>query len=111
MFGLQDNDAPRFPLAVREVIDLDGKVNVPVHSSRSILTLRRTDGAGLRHHAREILGDPADVLSLRSWPPITPFWHTSQTRKTRQTMMDEAAGFAELPLCLRAACHAHHDRG
>src|SRR3954468_11510123 len=57
MFGLQDNDQSRFPMAVREVIDLDDKVNVPVRSSRSILTLRRADGLGLRL-TREILGNP-----------------------------------------------------
>jgi hypothetical protein len=45
MFGLQDNDPSRFPVAVREVIDLDGRVNVTVHSSRSILTLSQ------RHHS------------------------------------------------------------
>jgi len=68
MFGLQDNDASRFPVAVREVIDLDDKVNVPVRSSRSILTLKRGDGA--------------DGASS----------HTSRLQARKQTMKDEAAG-------------------
>jgi hypothetical protein len=90
MFGLQDNDASRFPLAVREVIDLDGEVNLPVHSSRSILTLRRTDGAGLRL-TREILGDPADVL-VEELAPDNTVLHTSRLQARKQTMKDEAAG-------------------
>jgi hypothetical protein len=90
MFGLQDNDASRFPLAVREVIDLDGEVNVPVHSSRSILTLRRTDGAGLRL-TREILGGPADVL-VEELAPDNTVLHTSRLQARKQTMKDEAAG-------------------
>jgi hypothetical protein len=87
MFGLQDNDASRFPMAVREVIDLDGNVNVPVRSSRSILTLRRADGVGLRL-SREILGDPADVLV----GPDHTVSHTSRLQARKQTMKDEAAG-------------------
>jgi hypothetical protein len=90
MFGLQDNDASRFPMAVREVIDLDGKVNVPVRSSRSILTLRRTDGAGLRL-TREILGDPAEVLVEELGPDLTVS-RMSKLEARQRTMSDEAAG-------------------
>jgi hypothetical protein len=90
MFGLQDNDPSRFPMAVREVIDLDGKINVPVRSSRSILTLRRADGAVLRL-TREILGNPADVLveELRADRTISK---TSRLQARKQTMKDETAG-------------------
>jgi len=90
MFGLQDNDASRFPVAVREVIDLDGKVNIPVRSSRSILTMRRADRVGLRI-TREILGDSADVLveELGSDHTVS---RTSRLQARRQTMKDEAAG-------------------
>jgi hypothetical protein len=90
MFGLQDNDASRFPMAVREVIDLDGKVNVLVRSSRSILTLRRTDGAGLRL-TRDILGDPAEVLVEELGPDLTVS-RTSKLEARKRTMSDEAAG-------------------
>jgi hypothetical protein len=90
MFGLQDNDASRFPTAVREVIDLDGKVNVPVRSSRAILTLRRTDGAGLRL-TREILGNSAEVL-VEEMSAGQSVSHTSRLHARRQTMKDETAG-------------------
>lgn len=90
MFGLQDNDTSRFPMAVREVIDLNGKVNVPVHSSRSTLTLKRTDGFGLRL-TREILGNPANVL-VEELSPTNTVSHTSKLQARKQTMKDEAAG-------------------
>ena len=90
MFGLQDNDASRFPMAVREVIDLDSKVNVAVRSSRSILTLRRNDGAGLRL-TREILGDPAEVLVEELGSDLTVS-RTSKLEARKRTMSDETAG-------------------
>lgn len=90
MFGLQDNDASRFPMAVREVIDLDGKVNVPVHTSRSTLTLRRADGVGLRL-TREILGDPSYVL-VEELNLNSAVINTSRLHARKQTMKDEAGG-------------------
>ena len=90
MFGLQDNDASRFPVAVREVIDLGGKVNVPVHSSCSILTLRRTDGAGLRLK-REILGDSTEVLVEELESDLTVS-RASRFEARKRTMSDETAG-------------------
>jgi hypothetical protein len=48
MFGLQDNDPSRFPVAVRDVIALAGQTDVPVRSSSASLTIERTDGARLR---------------------------------------------------------------
>ena len=90
MFGLQDNDASRFPMAVREVIDLNGRVNVPVRSSRSILTLRRADGAGLRI-TREILGNPAEVLVEELGTDLIVS-QTSRLQARKGTMKDEAAG-------------------
>ncbi len=90
MFGLQDNDTSRFPMAVREVIDLDGNPSVPVRSSCAILTLRRSDGVGLRL-TREILGQPAEVLveELESGLVIS---RTSKLQARKHTMKDEAAG-------------------
>ena len=90
MFGLQDNDASRFPVAVREIIDLDGKLDVPVRSSRSILTLRRADGLGLRI-TRDILGDSADVL-VDELSADNAVLRTSRLHARKQTMKDEVAG-------------------
>ncbi len=90
LFGLQDNDPSRFPVAVREVIDLDGDVNIPVSSSRCILTLRRADGIGLRL-TREILGDPAQVL-VEELGLDHAILQTSRLQARKQTMKDEAAG-------------------
>lgn len=91
MFGLQDNDSSRFPVAVREVIDLDGNVNIPVQSSSSILTLRRSDGRGLRL-TREILGDP-EVILVEELSSDLSVSHTSKLHARKQTMKDESAGF------------------
>lgn len=91
MFGLQANDASRFPVAVREVIDLAGNVNVPVRSSRSILTLKRADGAGLRL-SREILGDPSEV-QVEELAPDGAVSRTSRLQVGKQTMKDAVAGF------------------
>ncbi len=90
MFGLQDNDISRFPMAVREVIDFDGRAHIPVRSSRAIITLRRNDGEGLRL-TREILGHPAEVLveELASDLTVT---RTSRLQARRHTMKDESAG-------------------
>lgn len=90
IFGLQDNDTSRFPMAVREVIDLNGNVNVPVRSSRSILILRRTDGARLRI-TREILGNPAEVVVEELGPDLTVA-RVSRLEARKWTMSDEAAG-------------------
>lgn len=90
IFGLQDNDTSRFPMAVREVIDFNGKSNVPVRSSRSILTLRRTDGVGLRL-TRDILGHPADVLVEELGPDLT-ISRSCRLYARKRTMKDEAAG-------------------
>lgn len=90
MFGLQDNDTSRFPMAVREVIDLDGQVNVPIRSSRSILTLRRSDGIGLRL-TREILGDSTEVHVEELGPDLTVS-RASKLEARKRTMGDEAGG-------------------
>lgn len=90
MFGLQDNDASRFPMAVREVIDFEGQFNIPVHSSRSILTLRRNDGAGLRL-TRDILGNSAEVI-VEELKPDSSILQTSKLQARKQTMKDETVG-------------------
>lgn len=90
MFGLQDNDPSRFPVAVRDVIELNGKVSVPVLSSRSILTVERASGERLRL-TREIKGDPAQVL-VEELSPDGAIARTSTLLARRQTMKDETAG-------------------
>ena len=90
MFGLQDNDPSRFPVAVRDVIDLNGQINIPVLSSRSLLTIARTDSSLLRL-TREIQGDPKHVVveELASDGSII---RTSKLLARKQTMKDEAGG-------------------
>ena len=56
MFGLQDNDPARFPVAVREVVDFLGETDVLVVESRAAITLERTGGEQLRL-TRDIKGD------------------------------------------------------
>jgi hypothetical protein len=90
MFGLQDNDPSRFPVAVREVIELNGKVNVPVLSSRSIMTIERTGGDRLRL-TREIMGDPARV-SIEELTRDGSVTRKSILQARKQTMKDESGG-------------------
>ena len=90
MFGLQDNDPSRFPVAVRDAIELNGKVSVPVLSSRSILTVERTGGERLRL-TREIKGDPTQVL-VEELAPDGAVLRTSTLLARRHTMKDETAG-------------------
>ncbi len=90
MFGLQDNDPSRFPIAVREEVDFVGKSNVAVRSSQSILTLRRADGLGLRL-TREILGNPSQVL-VEELGVDDVVSRTSKLQARKQTMKDASAG-------------------
>jgi len=90
MFGLQDNDPSRFPLAVRESADLGGKSEVPVRSSLAILTLRRSDGIGVRL-SREILGNPAEVF-VEELNADNSISRQSRLQARKWTMKDEAAG-------------------
>ena len=90
IFGLRDDDPSRFPMAVREVIDLAGRINVPVRSSRSIVTLRRADNVRVRL-TREILGDPSQVIVEELAPDLT-VTHASRLQARRQTMKDASAG-------------------
>ena len=90
MFGLQDNDPSRFPMAVREVIDLGGRVNIPVRASWSALTLRRSDGLGLRL-TREIIGDPEYVL-IEELSAEQRVLNTSKLQARKHTMKDAAGG-------------------
>lgn len=90
MFGLQDNDPSRFPVAVRDVIELNGKVNVPVLSSCSIMTIERTGGDRLRL-TRQILGEPAHVL-IEELAPDGSVTRTSTLLARKQAMKDETGG-------------------
>ena len=90
MFGLQDNDPSRFPVAVREVIDIAGQINVPIHSSQAAITLRRSDGAKLTL-TRAIIGNPEEVL-IKELNPHHSAPQTSKLHARKQTMKDAAAG-------------------
>lgn len=90
MFGLQDNDPSRFPVAVRDVIELDGQIDVPVLSSRSIVTIERTGGNRLRL-TREIKGDPTNVI-VEEISASDEVSRTSTLFARKQTMKDETGG-------------------
>jgi hypothetical protein len=90
MFGLQDNDPSRFPVAVRDVIELDGQIDVPVLSAKSVMTIERTGGERLRL-TRDIKGDPAQVVveEIAADGVVT---RTSTLFARKQTMKDETGG-------------------
>ncbi len=90
MFGLQDNDPARFPVAVREVIEFPRETDVPVLESRVALTLERTGGERLRL-TRDIKGNPANVVveELGADGILT---RTSTLLARKLTMKDETAG-------------------
>jgi hypothetical protein len=90
MFGLQDNDPARFPVAVRDVIEFPGETDVPVLESRVAITLERTGGERLRL-TRDIKGNPANVVveELAADGRIT---RTSTLLARKLTMKDETAG-------------------
>ena len=90
MFGLQDNDPARFPVAVRDVIEFPGETDVPVLESRAAITLERTGGERLRL-TRDIKGSPPNVVveELAADGRVT---RTSTLLARKQTMKDETAG-------------------
>ena len=90
MFGLQDNDPARFPVAVREVIEFPGETDVPVMESRAAITLERTGGEQLRL-TRDIKGNPANVV-VEELGANGNIARTSTLLARRLTMKDETAG-------------------
>ena len=90
MFGLQDNDPARFPVAVREVIEFPGETDVRVMESRAAITLERTSGEQLRL-TRDIKGNPANVL-VEELGANGNIARTSTLLARKLTMKDEAAG-------------------
>ena len=90
MFGLQDNDTSRFPVAVRDVIELDGRTDVPVRSSNAILTIERADSLRLRL-TREIRGDPSQI-AVEELTPTGEITRTSTLFARKQAMKDKTGG-------------------
>src|SRR5581483_3738152 len=90
MFGLKDNDPSLFPIAVRDVIDLNGILDVPVQSSEAALTLSRESNVQIRL-TRAIKGDPSEVL-LEEITGAGEVLKTSRLFVRKQTMKDEHAG-------------------
>jgi hypothetical protein len=89
MFGVLDNDPSRFPLAVRETIELGGKLS-EVLSSKATVSLIRSDGAGLRLE-RAIKGDctRVQVTELDAKGEATG---SSTLMARRNTMKDPVGG-------------------
>lgn len=90
MFGLQDNDPARFPVAVRDVIEFPGETDVPVLESRAAITLERTGGERLRL-TRDIKGRPANVV-VEELAPDGRITRTSTLLARKLTMKSETAG-------------------
>jgi hypothetical protein len=90
MFGLQNNDPSCFPVAVRDVLDLDGARDVRVKSSQATLTLAREDGARIRL-SREIKGDPTEV-TVEEFGQSDDTSRMSRLYARKQTMKDEHGG-------------------
>ncbi len=90
MFGLQDNDTSRFPVAVRDVIELEGRTDVPVRSSNAILTIERADSVRLRL-TREIRGNPSQIV-VEEFTPTGEIARTSTLFARKQAMKDQTGG-------------------
>jgi hypothetical protein len=88
MFGLQNNDPSRFPVAVRDVISLGAARDVEVASSLARLSLRRDDGATLTI-TRPIKGTSLEIVEVVEGGPSA---RTSRLRARRDTMVDETGG-------------------
>ena len=92
MFGLKVNDISCFPLAVREGLNLGDAANVPVRSSEAILTIRRSDGLGIRM-TRPIVGSNPEVLVVEELAIDGSTERTSMFHAQLVTMKDEVGGF------------------
>jgi hypothetical protein len=90
MFGLQDNDASRFPVAVRDVIALAGQTDVPVRSSEASLVIERSDGERLRL-TRPIKGD-ASRVTVDEMTEKDEVARSSTLLARYHTMKDERGG-------------------
>ena len=91
MFGLQDNDPSRFPLAVRDVMSFGATREAQVTSSVARVALRRDDGATLTL-TRPIKGADPEVVDVLEGGPST---RKSRLRARRKTMVDESGGLAK----------------
>lgn len=90
MFGLQDNDSSRFPVAVRDVIELGGQIDVPVVSSEAEILLQRSDGARLRL-TRAIKGD-ASRVTVSEEAADSSIQQRAVLFARKNTMKDETGG-------------------
>lgn len=89
MFGIRDDDPIRFPVAVRESIDLEGAKGARVVSSYASVTFLRADGAQLRL-SRDIVGDSKHVDVAESDDGEN--WRNSRLVARYRTMADETGG-------------------
>ena len=90
IFGLQDNDPARFPVAVRDVLDLHGQIDVPVNDSECSITIERSDRSRLRL-TRAIKGDPSQV-TVEELSEAGELTRTSSLLARKHTMKDERGG-------------------
>ncbi len=89
MFGVRDDEPVRFPLAVRETVDLDGARSCRGMSSYASITMVRGDGARLKL-TRDIVGNPKEVVVEESDDGTT--WRPSRLIARFHTMSDETGG-------------------
>lgn len=89
MFGVRDDEPVRFPLAVRETVDLDGAKAARVISSYASITIVRSDGVRLRL-TRDIVGNAKEVVVEESEDGKT--WRQSRLIARFRTMSDETGG-------------------
>ncbi|MBZ0234744.1 MAG: hypothetical protein K8M05_20605 [Deltaproteobacteria bacterium] len=87
MFGLRDDDPSCFPLAARDVIDLDDARRVRVTSSFAAVTFARGDER-LRLQ-RDIVGNPSEVVAEETSSGLS---RVSRLKARYRTMKDEAGG-------------------
>ncbi len=90
MFGLQNNDPSRFPLAVRDAIKLQGAGEQEVQSSSARVTFKRDDGARLILE-RAIKGSSTETVQVTE-VGIAGESRSSQLYARRETMADETGG-------------------
>ena len=92
IFGLQNNDAARFPEAVRDIIELEGLPDLPVLDSSCSIRLLRDDGMSIRI-SRSIHGANPGVVDLEEIDVAGALIQQSRLEIHKDTMKDEAGGF------------------
>ena len=92
MFGLQNNDAARFPEAVRDIIELEGLPDLPVLNSSCSVRLLREDQMSLRI-SRSIHGGDLGAVTVEEIDAEGSVLRESRLEIHKATMKDEAGGF------------------